>query len=81
LSRPITFNNIEKDLEYLRKMLPGVAIKLVGNKRDLVTQEQVQSLQENLANAFDILTSAKTGENVEHLFYEIGKELISNATT
>ena len=81
LSRPITFNNIEKDLEYLRKMLPGVAIKLVGNKRDFVTQEQVQSLQENLANAFDILTSAKTGENVEHLFYEIGKELISNATT
>ena len=64
LSRPITFNNIEKDLEYLRKMFPGVAIKLVGNKRDLVTQEQVQSLQENLANAFDILTSAKTGENV-----------------
>lgn len=80
LSRPITFNNIETDLQYLRKMLPGVAVKLVGNKRDLVTQEQIADIQEGLPIPFDIVTSAKNGENVDDLFYAMGKDLISNAT-
>lgn len=77
LSRSGTFENIESDLAYLQKIQPGIVIKVVGNKLDLVTDEQAQGLAEQFD--FDILTSAKTGENVEDLFFEMGKELISNA--
>ena len=71
LSRPMTFQNIESDLAYLQKIQPGIVIKLVGNKRDLVTEEQAEKIRESIP--FDILTSAKTGENVENLFFAMEK--------
>mgnify|MGYP000040927953 CR=1 FL=1 len=77
LSREGTFENIESDLAYLREIQPEIVIKVVGNKRDLITAEKAQSLAEQFR--FDILTSAKTGENVEDLFHSMAKDLISNA--
>ena len=76
LSRPTTFENIGKDLEYLESILEGGVIHIVGNKKDLVTEEKLLEIRESLAVPFDIATSAKTGENVEQLFLDMGRQLI-----
>ena len=76
LSRPTTYKNIAEDIEYLKDVLDGGAIRVVGNKKDLVTDEQLEEIRGGLELPFDIATSAKTGENVEELFYDIGKALL-----
>ena len=76
LSRPSTYKNIKQDIEYLSGILKGGIIKIVGNKRDLVTEEQINIIREDLPMPFDITTSAKTGDNVEDLFKIIGKALL-----
>ena len=76
LSRPSTYKNIKHDIEYLSGILKGGIIKVVGNKKDLVTDEQIEVIKAELPMPFDIVTSAKTGENVEELFHEIGKSLL-----
>lgn len=76
LTRPLTFKNLAFDIAYLREKIPGVAIKIVGNKKDLVTAEQIAEISEQLPIPFDILSSAKTGENVEELFQMLGRSIL-----
>lgn len=77
LTRPITANNIKSDLAYLKNLLPeNVAIKIVGNKRDLIPDENIEEVLKSLNCDYDLLTSAKTGENVEDLFKALGEDLL-----
>ena len=76
LSRPLTFLNIESDIQFLRDLLPNSTIIIVANKKDLVTEEQLETIRQELARPFDYSTSAKIGENVEELFIEMGKRLL-----
>jgi small GTP-binding protein len=74
LSRGSTHKNIQTDIEHLKKMVPDSIIRIVGNKKDLLSQEALDQLQGELG--WDIATSAKTGEGVETLFYDIAGELL-----
>jgi len=76
LTRPSTWLNLESDLDYLKGLLGNAIIKVVGNKVDLVSPEQVDSVTSRIATKPAILTSAKTGENVEDLFMGVAKELL-----
>jgi len=76
LTRPMTYNNISADIEYLQNILPEAAIKIIGNKKDLVTSAHIESVISNLSVECDMTTSAKTGENVEQLFQNIGEALV-----
>jgi small GTP-binding protein len=76
LSRPRTFTNLETDIKFLREMLPNGDILIVANKRDLLTPEQLEAVVDSIDSNIDFLTSAKTGENVESLFLDMGKRLI-----
>ena len=71
LTRPSTYKNIDIDIKYLQDMLPDAIIKIVGNKKDLLLEEKLQEVQSDLAAVSTMLTSAKTGENVENLFQTI----------
>ncbi len=76
LTRPMTYNNILTDIEYLKNILPEGMVKIVGNKKDLVTPEHIENVISNLPVECDITTSAKTGENVESLFLSMGEALV-----
>ena len=77
LTCPDTCKNMEADLAAIRRVLPGCLVRIVGNKRDLLSQEEFQ-VQERKTSA-DYYTSAKDGENVERLFTGICRELMKEA--
>ncbi len=79
LTRPSTYANMEFDLAHLEKMVPGVLVKIVANKKDLVADEELENVLKEVNKFPDVITSAKTGENVENLFVDIAKSLVSNA--
>ena len=73
LTRPNTYEQLQEDLNYLRTKVPDGVIRVVGNKVDLLDSKAIEDFHSGPLH-FDLLTSAKTGENVENLFYSIGKE-------
>ncbi|WP_372973816.1 Rab family GTPase, partial [Muriicola sp.] len=48
---------------------------VIGNKKDLVPEEEVSSLLEEHDIPYDYLTSAKTGETVEEAFLHLASIL------
>jgi small GTP-binding protein len=74
LSRPATFNRLTDDILYIQSVLPGVIVRKVGNKKDLVTDETLKTVHAQIQP--DCFTSARTGENVEELFLGIGQALL-----
>ena len=76
LTRPMTYNNILADIEYLKNILPEATIKIIGNKKDLVTAAHIENVISGLPVECDMTTSAKTGENVEQLFQSMGGALM-----
>jgi small GTP-binding protein len=76
LTRPSTHKNIQQDLEYLRKIVPEASISIVGNKKDLLSSDELNQVLAALDITPNIVTSAKTGENVNQLFLQVGKELL-----
>lgn len=77
LTRPMTYNNIKQEIDYLKNILPEATIRVIGNKKDLVTPAHIESVISNLSVECDMTTSAKTGENVEQLFQSMGEALIT----
>lgn len=78
LSRPMTFDNMKTDIDFLKNLLPNTTIIIVGNKKDLISDEKLEYMAQNLDVKWDFATSAKTGENIDALFLELGKRLIAN---
>jgi len=73
LSRSDNRRNQEAGLALIRRLLPGCLVRVVGNKKDLLSGEELQALEKE--PRADIYTSARTGENVDALFLGIGQEL------
>ena len=61
---------------YLKELIPGSIIKLVANKKDLLSESELEEVIKNIELPVDSITSAKTGENVEELFLSLSKEMI-----
>ena len=76
LTRPLTYKNMVSDVEYIQNKVPGVKVKIVGNKKDLLTDEQLEEVKSKLPLPADIFTSAKTGENVEALFMSLARNIL-----
>ena len=76
LTRPLTYKNLTANIDYLKQLLPGGVIKIVGNKKDLLSSSELESILAQVELPVQITTSAKTGENVEELFLDLANELI-----
>ena len=75
VTRPATFQHIDRDLGIIAEKIPKAAVLVVGNKLDLVDPENIERLlEENTINS-DYLTSAKTGDAVEEAFMDLAKRL------
>ena len=81
VSRPSTFKNLRENLSIVRKRIDGVPIKVVGNKGDLKSADEVAKLLNDYNIAYDYLTSAKTGSQVDDLFERLAKTLVHDAET
>ncbi len=77
LTRPSTYSNLDENLKYLKTILPNAQFKIVANKKDLVQESEILKIIQDLNHDIDLVTSAKTGENVEELFMTIGLETLS----
>jgi len=79
LTRMSTAKNAKSDIEYLQEQIgsDGV-VKLVGNKVDIATPEQIDASTKAAELETTILTSAKTGDNVSELFNILSTDLLSN---
>ena len=76
LTRPDTFQQLEEDVAVLQNTLLNVPILLVGNKKDLLVENTQQEIVDSLPLPPNALCSAKTGENVEALFFELAKQMV-----
>ncbi len=76
LTRSPTFKNVEQWMNELKGYAGAVPFVLIGNKSDLKEQRVVQSSEiQAFSDKFSCLyieTSAKTGENVEKAFLDLG---------
>lgn len=75
INRPSTFQNLKRDLETVKSKVQDRPTVVIGNKKDLVPEEEMSSLLEEHDIPYDYLTSAKTGETVEEAFLHLASIL------
>ncbi len=75
LTRPSTYNRIAANVDYLKGITNDAVIKIVGNKNDLVDDNDLEVIKNDIELPWNILTSAKTGDNVDELFHSLAKNL------
>ncbi|NQX77073.1 Rab family GTPase [Gilvibacter sp.] len=76
LTRPITFNNLNENLEFIKKQYPKAPVKIVGNKADLFDGNDLDEFLTKNKLEQVITTSAKEGTNVATVFEELARELL-----
>ena len=76
LSRPVTFQNLNSELSFLKENYPNIPVKVVGNKMDLVNKIYLKEHQTLFEPHVDYFVSAKTGSKVEKLFSKLAEDLI-----
>ncbi len=78
LTRPATVDILELLLQEFRERNADGGIVLLGNKNDLTYSESVTEILHAIGKQFQVpvlLTSAKTGNNVEQAFLKLAEQL------
>lgn len=75
LSREETYQNIEKEIFELHKTMKAGSSIVLGNKSDLVDDHFIEKLKESIPIDY-IITSAKTGANIEQSFVDLAKKML-----
>jgi small GTP-binding protein len=76
-TRPQTFAHFDEECLFLKEGFPQSKLVTVANKIDLVDSEEWQQQINMQQHKIDFFTSAKTGQNVEEVFLELGKRMLS----
>jgi small GTP-binding protein len=76
LSREETYLTIEENLNMVKKLSGLEYITVVGNKRDLVPEKNLQEIIEKIPVNIDLVTSAKVDENVEEAFMQLTNQTL-----
>lgn len=74
LSREETYINIKNQVEVVKDLSGLNNITIVGNKKDLVTENEINQIISTVELPIDLITSAKDDENVEDAFTILAKQ-------
>lgn len=74
-TRDTTYVNIESEVGYLKLNYPNAQLLTIANKVDLIDQEEFLN---EIDFKIDYFTSAKTNENVESIFNQLGLNFLNN---
>lgn len=77
VARKSSYENIGSDLQYIQQKMPTVPIIVVGNKVDLLNEEQLLEVQQSLPITADFYTSAKEDIYVEQTFLKLANILLN----
>lgn len=75
LTRPATHKDLESDVNFIKSKHKNVPIKVVGNKKDLVTNDYIKQNSDDFGALTDLYVSAKTGTKVDFLFSNLAETL------
>ena len=71
LSREETYLTIEENLNMVKDLSGLKEITIVGNKKDLLTAEELNNVLNVVSVEVDLVTSAKENDNVESAFMKL----------
>ncbi len=77
ITRPSTYQNLHEQLDYLGGVLPNAPVKVIANKKDLISAEKQEEVLAEIALDGIYTSSAKTGESVEEIFEALAKAMIA----
>lgn len=76
LSRSETYLTIENYIESIKDLSGLKEVTIVGNKRDLLTKEELKTVTESISVKINIITSAKEDANVEDAFLKLASQAL-----
>ena len=68
LSREETYLNLDKEIESIKNLSGLDEVIIVGNKRDLLSDDEISEIRKIVPVTIDFITSAKENANVEGAF-------------
>ena len=77
LSREETYNNLENQIEVVKQLSDLKNVTLVGNKKDLLTPEEIENILKTISMPVDLVTSAKDNDNVEDAFIQLTQQSLN----
>ena len=76
LTRPITFDNLQQNLDFISANHKEVPLQLIGNKVDLFADGDLEEFLQKNDLGDIVTTSAKDGTNVNLVFENLAKALL-----
>lgn len=76
ISRAESYLQLDKQIETVKKIVPDAEILIIGNKKDLLSQQEMEIVIANMPIKPHYVSSAKSGENVEECFVNMGAALV-----
>lgn len=75
-TRPQTYERFNEEIDFIKNTYPTSQLLSVANKSDIIDIAQFKSELKAKNIAIDYLTSAKTGDEVESIFHNLGLKMI-----
>jgi small GTP-binding protein len=74
LSREETYLNLDNKLKNVKELSGLKEILIVGNKKDLLSENEIEEVKKIVKIPIDLITSAKENDNVESAFSILAKQ-------
>lgn len=69
------FENCRKEIESLKTKYPEIPIVVLGNKSDLINEDEIEHITQSSDIEFNFLCSAKSGKNVQAVFFKLAQAI------
>ncbi|MEO9571628.1 MAG: Rab family GTPase [Polaribacter sp.] len=76
LSRAETYLKIQENLNMVKNLSKLKEVTVVGNKKDLLSNNELEEVLKKIDVDIDLVTSAKEGENVEDAFMKLTSQTL-----